>query len=377
MSALLPGWYDTADERTARAVWSRLTEPGDLIAARFVARHGAAAALALVLTAADGDADVQARWRTRLTGVDPRRDLATLDRFGGRLVVPGDEEWPGLLEPLGERQPFCLWLRGPARLEQASGRAAALVGARASTEYGEHTARELAYGCAERGICVVSGAAYGVDAAAHRGALAAAGLTVAVLACGVDRPYPRGNADLVDRIAAEGLVASEVPPGSSPTRNRFVHRNRLIAALAAATVVVEAGWRSGASITAREAEMLGRPVGAVPGPVTSAASAGCHRLLRDGAVCVTSAAEAAELVDPIGSAPAEQPVLVPAPHDDLSEVDVRVLDALPLGHPRPSSSLAVVAGLDEPTLAASLGRLELLGLALRSAAGWRRSPAGG
>jgi DNA processing protein len=377
MTTSWPPWFDPEDERTARAMWSRLTEPGDLVAARFVARHGAAAALGHVLADPDGSAGVEDRWRSRLAGTDPRRDLATLDRFGGRLVVPGDEEWPELLDPLGERRPFCLWVRGGARVDAAGRRAAAIVGARASTEYGECTAKELAFGCAERGICVVSGAAYGIDAAAHVGALAADGLTLAVLACGVDRPYPRGNADLIDQIAAQGLIVSEVPPGSSPTRNRFVHRNRLIAALAAATVVVEAGWRSGASITAKEADLVGRLVGAVPGPVTSAASAGCHRLLREGATCVTNAAEIAELVDPIGSAVPEQPALLPAPHDDLPEVDLRVLDALPLRQPRPSSSLAAVAGLDEPTLAASLGRLQLLGLALRTSGGWRRAPQAG
>jgi DNA processing protein len=376
MTSSLPAWFEPDDERMARAVWSRLTEPGDLAAARYVGRHGAAAALARVLSGLGGDAGVEDRWRSRLAGLDPRRDLATLDRFGGRLVVPGDEEWPDLLDHLGERRPFCLWVRGPARLDRAGSRAAAVVGARASTGYGEHTAGELACGCAEREISVVSGAAYGIDAAAHRGALAGAGLTVAVLACGVDRPYPRGNADLIERVAVEGLVVSEVPPGSAPTRNRFVHRNRLIAALAAAVVVVEAGWRSGASITATEAALLGRPVGAVPGPVTSAVSAGCHRLLRDGGVCVTSAADVAELVDPIGTAVVEQPEALPAPHDDLPEVDLRVLDALPLRQPRPSSSVAAVAGLDERSLASSLGRLELLGLALRTPGGWRRPPQG-
>jgi DNA processing protein len=385
---LLPAWFDPQDERTARAVWSRLTEPGDLVAARFVARYGAAAALERVLIDADTGADtgagagvgvgvgVEERWRSRLAVADPRRDLSTLDRFGGRVVIPGDREWPELLDPLGERRPYCLWTLGGARLDVATRHAVAVVGARASTDYGECTARELAFGCAEREISVVSGAAYGIDAAAHRGALAGGGLTVAVLACGVDRPYPRGNVDLIEQIARQGLVVSEVPPGSSPTRNRFVHRNRLIAALAAATVVVEAGWRSGASITAREAEELGRPVGAVPGPVTSAASAGCHRLLRDGATCVTNTAEIAELVDPIGAAVPESPALLAAPHDDLPEVDLRVLDALPLRQPRPVSSLATVAGLDTPTLAASLGRLELLGLALSTRGGWRRARRG-
>jgi DNA processing protein len=321
------------------------------------------------------DPDLRARWRARLPGADPRRDLAVLRRLGGRLVVPGDSEWPEGLDLLGGRRPFCLWVRGPHDLAAACSRAVAIVGARASTEYGDTTARELAFGCAERGVAVVSGAAYGIDAAAHAGALSGAGLTVAVLACGVDRPYPRGNGPLLDRIALDGLIVSEVPPGSSPTRNRFIHRNRLIAALASATVVVEAGWRSGASITAREAGGLGRSVGAVPGPVTSTASVGCHRLLRDGAVCVTAVGDVVELVDPIGAVdPPWPPRGEPAVHDDLPEEDVRVLDALPLGRPVSEARLLNSAGLDRTTLAASLGRLELLGLADRGSTGWRRMP---
>jgi DNA processing protein len=371
----LPAWFDPADDRTARAVWSRLTEPGDLAAAAFVAQQGAAAALGRVLTSGDADPAVHARWRARLAGADPRRDLTVLRRFGGRLIVPDDAEWPEDLDLLGDRRPFCLWVRGPHDLATASSRAVAVVGARASTGYGEALATELGFGCAEQGVAVVSGAAHGIDAAAHDGALRAAGLTVAVLACGVDRSYPRGNGPLLDRIALDGLIVSEVPPGSSPTRNRFVHRNRLIAALASATVVVEAGWRSGASITAREAVELGRPVGAVPGPVTSAASVGCHRLLREGAVCVTAVADVLELVDPIGTVDApRRPHTESAVHDDLPEEDVRVLDALPLRRPVPEARLLDSAGLDRGTVAASLGRLELLGLAERSPAGWRRAP---
>jgi DNA processing protein len=370
-----PAWFDPDDDRTARAAWSRLTEPGDLTAAAFVRRHGAAAALARVLTMAEAEGGVESRWLARLPGADPRRDLGVLGRLDGRLVVPGDDEWPEALDRLGDRRPFCLWVRGPHHLASASARAAAVVGARASTEYGELFGREVGFGCAEQRVTVVSGAAYGIDAAAHRGALAAGGLTVAVLACGVDRVYPRGNADLIDRIAAEGLVVSEVPPGSSPTRNRFVHRNRLIAGLAGATVVVEAGWRSGASITAREAMDLGRPVGAVPGPITSAASAGCHRLLREGAVCITGVVDVLELVEPIGAAPAApRPQVAKAVHDDLPEEDVRVLDALPLRRAVPEARLLDPAGLDPVTLAASLGRLELRGLALRVPEGWRRAP---
>jgi DNA processing protein len=194
-----------------------------------------------------------------------------------------------------------------------------------------------------------------------------------VLASGVDRPYPRGNAPLIDRIAAEGVVVSEVPPGSSPTRSRFVQRNRLIAALADATLVVEAGLRSGASITASQAARINRPVGVVPGPITSPASAGCHKLLRDGCVCVTSAGELAELVDPFGAVPPGPHALPPTPLDELGPADLRVLDALPLRSSAPVESLARVAGLDLTAVVAGLGRLELGGLAERAGSGWRRA----
>jgi len=199
---------------------------------------------------------------------------------------------------------------------------------------------------------------------------------VAVLACGVDRAYPRGHERLIARIAAEGAVASEIPPGSAPTRRRFVERNRLIAALSRVSVVVEAAWRSGALITAYQAERLGRVVGVVPGPVTSPASAGCHRLLREGVgVCVTDAAEVVELVSGAGDDLPEPPPVARADHDGLPPSDQRVLDALPLGRAAPIGSLARVAGLEPRAVEGALGRLELAGLAVRGPAGWRRGRA--
>ncbi len=283
--------FDHDDERLARAAWSRLAEPGDSAAQDLVAQQGPVAALAQV-RADQGPR----RWQTRLPDLDPLADLATAHRHGGRLLIPGDPEWPTALSALAAEEPFCLWVRGPLNLATAPRRAAAIVGARAATAYGERVAADLADGCAQRGITVVSGAAYGIDGAAHRAALAAAGPTIAVLACGVERAYPRGHDQLIAAIAQVGAVVSEIPPGSAPTRWRFVERNRLIAALAGVTVVVEAAHRSGALSTASRAERLNLPVAAVPGPVTSPSSYGCHRLLRDGAVCVTSAAELAELL---------------------------------------------------------------------------------
>ncbi|WP_069388253.1 DNA-processing protein DprA, partial [Cellulosimicrobium cellulans] len=316
------------------------------------------------------------RWAPRLDGLDPRRELHVLDRLGGTFLVPGDHRWPTAVDDLGAAAPFGLWVRGAPDLAAASRRSVAVVGARACTDYGRHVTGELATGLVGHGFTVVSGGAYGIDAMAHRGALAADGVTVAFLAGGVDRLYPAGNVDLLRSVAASGgAVVSEVPPGSVPSRVRFLLRNRLIAAFAGATVVVEAAWRSGSLSTASRAAELSRPVGVVPGPVTSMASSGCHRLLRDGAaVCVTDAAEVAELAGEIGrdatpSAPSTGQDRH-APQDGLDDLETRVWDALPLRSGRPVESVARAAGLAVAETLGALGRLELTGLAERTPGGW-------
>lgn len=363
--------FGVQDERTARALWSRLTEPGDRMAHRLVNDLGAPQALQAVL--ADGDPRVEARWRVRLADADVRRDLDRLHEVGGQVVVPGDRLWPAGLDDLDDRAPFCLWRRGTSSPGPALERSVAVVGARAATPYGETVATELGFGLAGRGFAVVSGAAYGIDACAHRAALAAPGATVAVLACGVDRPYPRGNHRMIEQIAAQGCVVSEVPPGCAPTRWRFVQRNRLIAAISQATVVVEAALRSGTSITAREAGELGRGVAAVPGPVTSPSSAGCHELLRVGAVCVTCPQEVVELVSPIGEGISDRAPVPASDHDGLSPDDLRVLDAVPLRRPAPVESVARAAGLDPVRVAASLALLQLRGVVTCEGSRWVRT----
>jgi DNA processing protein len=362
------------DERSARAAWSRLTEPGDAAAGHYVAELGAGPALGALL-GGHAPAAQAARWQARLGALDVRRDLAELERLGGRLIVPADPEWPASLDDLGDRRPFCLWARGPHPLAGpgAPERSVAVVGARASTRYGEQVAASLAAGVADQGVVVISGAAYGIDAAAHRGALAVDGPTVAILAGGLDRPYPRGNTRLIERIAADGCVVSEVPPGTGPTRWRFLQRNRLIAAHAGASVVVEAALRSGAATTAREAVGLGRPVAAVPGPVTSPASAGCHALLREGVTCVTGADEVLELLAPVGEDLAPRRRGHEADHDGLDPDQIRVLDALPLRGTCNEPALCREAGLDPATVRACLGILELRQLARRRDDGWRRA----
>lgn len=370
MSAAPALRFDPDDERLARAAWSRLVEPTDLLAQRLVAQVGPVAALAELL-AGQGPA----RWRVRLPELDPVADLEQAQQDGARLLIPGDAEWPEGLDRLEVARPFCLWARGPVDLAAASRRSVAIVGARACTPYGERAGQQLAAGCAERGVTVISGAAYGIDAAAHRGALMSGGPTMAVLACSAERAYPRGHDRLIAQIALQGAVLSEAPPGSAPTRWRFIERNRLIAALAQVVVVVEAGHRSGSLGTATRAANLGITVAAVPGPVTSPMSYGPHRLLRDGAVCVTGADEVVELLGPIGAETTQLPDAPVAEHDGLPASDLRVMDALPVRTGVPVPSLCRVAGLDEAAVRAALGRLELRGLARRDASGWLRERA--
>ena len=363
------------DERLARAAWSRLAEPGDAAAAALVAEVGAALALEAVVTGRGPQ-----RWRARAGDVDPVADLDAVRAAGGRLLVPGDEEWPLPVDDLGAgvgdarpmTAPFCLWVRGAADLGAAVARGVAVVGTRNATPYGEQTTAEFAAGLCDRGFTVVSGGAFGIDAAAHRAALAVDGTSVAVLACGVDRAYPVGIAALLARLARTGAVVSEAPPGTSPTRWRFLERNRLIAAMGRATVVVEAAWRSGALSTADRAERLLRPVGAVPGPVTSAASSGCHRLLRDrGAVCVTTPDEVAELVAPLGEVAAAVRRTPVRPFDGLEREELRVAECLPRRGAAEVERLARDAGVEPATAHAVLGRLELAGIAVRVGTGFR------
>ncbi|WP_395641117.1 DNA-processing protein DprA [Pseudolysinimonas sp.] len=359
-------------DRYARARWSAIAEPGDADAGRLLAAVGAMAALELLSAGAPALADAAGgsfteaveRWSPRLRQVDTPLHLRQAARFGARLLVPGDAEWPTGLDDLGMHAPSALWVRGDATLLGRLERSIAIVGARAATGYGEHVTVEVASGLVDRGFAIVSGAAFGIDGAAHRAALASGGSTVAFLAGGVDRFYPSAHETLLTRIVDRGAVVSEVPCGTAPTKWRFLQRNRLIAAASSATVVVEAGWRSGSLNTAGHAAQLGRPLGAVPGPVTSSASAGCHRLIREyDAVCVTTAQEMAELVDPTGA-----PTLLTG---DPSPERTRVLDALTRTG-RDLSRIAAISGMSLDAVRAELGMLELDGLATEGPSGWRR-----
>lgn len=388
------------EDRLSRITWSLIAEPTDPIAllartvlgparALEIARNGTPSELQRAL---GGElprepSDPQAgtpggraqraliRWQARLGRLDLDGALADAERRRIRILTPHDAEWPAQLEDLQESAPHCLWVQGPGRLDALVGeRSLALVGSRASTPYGEDTAASFAASFAAGGGTVVSGGAYGIDAAAHRGALAAGGgATFAVLAGGLDRLYPRGNTDLLERIRDRHVLVSEAPPGTAPTRWRFLARNRLIAALSQATVVVEASWRSGALSTARLADQLSRPVGAVPGPVTSAASAGCHRLIRErGAVLVT---EPGDLLDvlPGGPAAGEGSFAVQDELDLLSPADRRVLDAVPPRSSITEAQLADEIGFALTEVEPALARIALLGLVERTAQHVRRA----
>ena len=361
-----------AQDRFARAAWSRVAEPGDKVANRLIQVHGPVAALRL---AASGAEQSLQRFLPRLEVLDVERDLEVGAKFAARVVCPGDPEWPHGLDDL-IAPPYCLWIRGPVDIASAAQRSAAVVGARSATAYGEMVATEMAAGLGERRFTIISGAAFGIDAAAHRGALATGATTIAVLAGGVERPYPSSHAALIARIVEVGAVISEVAPGSAPTKTRFLQRNRMIATMGRGTVVVEAGLRSGSLNTARTAAEHGRVVAAVPGPVTSMMSAGCHEAIRSGmAQLVTDAAEAAEAIGDYGSDLAPQRRGPTYPGDDLGEPEVRVLSALPVRKGVPVSRLAVSSGLSLTEVRSILGRLDLSSLAERHGEGWRRGPA--
>jgi DNA processing protein len=361
-------------ERLARAWLTRVIEPGDETGGRWLRELGPGAVIRRLTD--DGDplpGARHARWaglRSRAAHARPERDLATARAAGARFICPGDLEWPAQLDDLGDARPIGLWVRGAASLRIWALRSVAVVGARACTEYGAHTAAVLGAELAERGWVVVSGGAYGVDGAAHRGALGARGATIAVLACGEDRPYPRGHHELITRIAEQGLVIGELPPGDHPTPSRFVLRNRVIAALTRGTVVVEAAHRSGALSTARNAQRLGRYTMGVPGPVTSALSAGVHELLRGEAVVVTDAAEVAELVGEIGElAPQRRGPL--RPRDLLAPAAAGVLAALPARGPAGLADIARSAGTSTDDAVARLYELRSLGFVERHGDGWQ------
>lgn len=421
----------TLDEESyARAALTYLAEPADRWVNGLISAHGATRTLEAITSGRLPDASGVAaahfthrtlqrsmeRWRVRLGELPTPAEVIAFHQSGIRLICPGDPEWPEQLADLGDEQPYALWLRGSADLRFNCLRAVAVVGSRAATAYGCYVAAEFAASVAARGWTVVSGAAFGVDASAHRGALGADGVTVAVLACGVDVPYPVGHTDLLEAVAAQGVIVSEWPPGRTVSRLRFLVRNRVIAALATGTLVVEAGERSGAVNTARHARDLGRRLMAVPGPVTSDQSAGCHHIIRDWqGTLVTTAAEVIEHLSPVGAtleptnaptvtdpagsadsadsaasaalAPAS-PAAAPRPGtssrrrlrpaldlDAMGLETTQVLDAMPARGGTSATRIAQRAGLDPTTAVRCLAALAASGFIERCDEGWRLSRA--
>ncbi len=376
--------HEAVRDRFARATWTGVAEPGDRMAGLLAATLGAATALDAVvehwtverLHAALDEAGVTEgtsdelrlaldRWHPRLTSATALLALRQAARCGARLLTPESRLWPNGLADLELHAPLALWVRGNDAALVAINSSIALVGARAATGYGEHVTMEASAGLVDRGYAIVSGAAYGIDGMAHRAALASRGQTIAFLAGGVDRFYPSGHEALLTRIIDSGVIISELPCGSPPTKWRFLQRNRLIAASAGATIVLEAGWRSGSLNTAGHAGSLGRPLGAVPGPVTSAASAGCHRLIREfNAVLVTNPDEMAELYPRETRAGPAEPIAEPPSNH------VRVMDALSSRAPRAATDIAARCGLSVASVQAVLGVLELEARIVERERGW-------
>jgi len=311
--------------------------------------------------------------------------LRAAEAIGARLLIPEDEDWPtapflsfAMCGHAHLATPLALWARGPARLVELTERSVAIVGARAATMYGKHVANSIGFGVAELGCTVVSGAAYGIDGAAHRGALAAGGRTVAFLAGGLDAPYPLGHTTLFRRMVETGVLVSEWPVGTVPQRHRFLSRNRLIAAVSAGTVVVEAAGRSGTSKTAKDAGELGRALMAVPGPITSAMSVGTHELIRkENAQLVTRLEDVLEAVGRIGDDLAPRLKADTTARDRLDPLARQVLDAFPARRAASPEQIALEAAVSLPDVLRMLPSLEIDGFVARRDDGWRLCPGGG
>jgi DNA processing protein len=385
----LPAPVSRDEDRAARVALTWLAEPGNRAVWAMVRTAGAPATLDRLMRGDIPDGALRSSVLARTAVGDPRRlaegALRRAERVGARLVVPDDPEWPVTVEALARmeldiggrvnqdtRPPLCIWVRGDRPLRDTLDRSVAVVGARAATAYGVHVTTEIAYGLAERGWTVLSGGAFGIDAAAHRAALTADGCTVAVLACGVDRPYPAGNAAMLEQIAERGLLISEWPPGSEPLRHRFLIRNRVIAAATRGTVVVEAAARSGAVQTMSRVVALNRIAMVVPGPVTSAMSVGCHELLREHPQTrlVTGLSHVLEEAGAIGEHYAETPRGPEHRRDQLDEESALVLEALPRRGAAATEELAARAGLHVRVVLRRLSLLETAGLVERRDGGF-------
>lgn len=364
------------------ALWSEITEPGDALGGLVRRSLGVCESLELVRSSVSAEqfaaylpndyfqapefiqsiADALECWRRRLKTASPARALDRISVLGGQLITPGSTIWPTALDDLGDHAPVVLWVLGKAEVLEEL--AISVIGARLASDYGLRLTADLTRFCVNQGWAIVSGGAVGIDAKASRSAIENGGKTICVMAGGVDRLYPSANLDLFRSVQEYGAIISELAPGVSPSRWRFLQRNRLIAALGKATVVVEAGYRSGSINTAFHANELGRPVGAIPGPVDSIRSAGCHRLIREQrAELIATPGQLAELM---GSGTESEPSLSPR-----NDNQIRVLDALS-GRVLSKELIARSAGLTISATEQTLSQLSNLQLVREISIGWQK-----
>ena len=373
----------------ACAVWSYISEPGDEFAGCLRQALGVEQALqsicnksvdeVLLLLGQSGwlDAatqrfgdmrqvitDSRERYLPRFTKNNREQGLALLERSGGWLVTPEDEDWPAMLADLGWGAPAALWGIGNRNALAKLVRSVSIVGSRGASAYGEWVTFDFVAELVSRGYSVVSGGAYGIDGIAHRATLRVNGTTVAVMAGGIDRLYPAGHQSMFDKICETGAIVTELAPGSSPTKWRFLQRNRLIAALGQVTLIIEAGSRSGSINTANHATSLGRPIAAIPGPITSSSSAGTNRLIADSiAQLVCNPADVAAL-----AGDSDYLAMKPMAHE-LGDLEKRALDAVGL-KPTTAAEIAQRAGLTAQELGIAMGQLLLLGRVSQSEGGY-------
>lgn len=347
-------------DRQARLVISISGEPGDERVGQAVAEFGAAEAVRLWQSGYGADAMCKSIDRVMNSALIEQA-VKSLNSVRGRFITPGDDEWPESLDDLDTAAPVGLWCAGEGSLSEITSRSLAVVGARSATTYGERIAHEIGVQAANENVGVISGAAYGIDAAAHRGTLASKGKTVAILACGVDVAYPVSHRGLLSNITDFGVVVSEAPPGSKPHKYRFLIRNRLIAALSQSTVVVEAALRSGSLSTSNWAHVLNRQIWGIPGPITSATSAGVHAAIRDNMMKIATSVD--EVFQDFKS---------PVPSLQLGLIDGAIVGLLSKG-PRSTHELATHFGaeIDFHDVQAALSLLEVRKVISLSNHGWK------
>ena len=373
----------------ASLAWSVVCEPGDAFAGQLISTFGAARSLEFEIRRTSAQeyvshfaeagsdwlemqkfgrfertlADARERWVPRLSLAKVKSAVDVMASLGGWFITEQSEQWPISVNDLGNHAPRGLWGIGTP---QDSSRMVSVVGSRVASAYGEYATGELLGPMVNRGYGVVSGGAYGIDACAHRAAVAFNGFTVAVMAGGLDYLYPSGNRDLFRQISNQGLLLSEMPPGAEPTKWRFLQRNRLIAALGQGTIVVEANARSGAVSTANRAIDLGRPLGAVPGPINSPESDGCNQLIRDLKAQLISCSD--DILEMLG----DSTEAIAIEQAGLGALETRVLDVIGLS----TADLARICregGLTRAEAEIGIAGLSLLGLIQQDSSGWRRS----